>query len=187
MKYNWKRNYFLFFLFIAFSTVLSTFCGCASSYPRAEQKSEPFLTIPAVSPKQVPLYRLATIPSEVGIWVHSGIEELGTYSVILEFDPQIIKLKRIKGGEPPFDSMPFANKEDFLKGKVKIMAYHVEEKGPVGQTLVAKLFFQGLQPGTSPLKLSLEMATNPEGKRLAHAKAFLSAKEVQVVIPDSGE
>ena len=155
-----KRALFLFFFLL----------GCATQGELPKPSSPPFPS------------RLPTIPSEVGIWIQTSLP-LGGYQLMVTFDSRILRLRRIEGGKPPFQSSPFSYPEDHPYGKVRLLGYHTRPKGPTGRVLIAKLFFWGLRPGVSPLSISLWEATTPEGKPIPNAKAELSTKVIQVPSP----
>lgn len=149
--------------------------GCAHT-PNAKESSKA-ISFKEMAPPQPDLF---LIPPEVSLWLNTREKELGAYSVVILFDPSILQVAEVKGGNAPFNGPPYVNREDFTKGKVRIMAYHTDEEGPQGRALVARIQFKGLQEGISPLRIVVEALSSPKGKPLK-PRYFLSFNQIEVI------
>ena len=163
---------FFFFLLIPLWIGLG---GCSQAPDSRE--SNKGISSRDIAPPQPYLF---LIPPEVSLWLNTREKDLGAYSVVILFDPSIVQVAEVKGGNAPFNGPPYVNREDFTKGKLRIMAYHTDEEGPRGQTLVARIQFKGLQEGISPLRILVETLSTPEGKPLK-PRYFLSFNQVEVI------
>ena len=142
--------------FMALSMLVLILVSCSSS-PNVEDGGGAKNHVPVNSNS------LVIMPSEVNLWFDTQGKPLGAYSVVLKYDPNIVQIAEVKGGESYFSGVPYVDKKDFQKGQVRIMAYHPHESGPAGQILVARIYFKAIQPGLAHLDLKVETLVNPQG------------------------
>lgn len=154
-------------------TLMAISLGCAT--PHKQENNSDQNMVKAMNSQRT----LTLLPPEVSLWFDTQGKPLGAYSVILKFDPNVIQIKKVRGGDSYFSGLPFVDKKDFQRGQVRIMAYHPHEAGPAGQILVARIAFKGIQPGLANLELKVETLANTQGDPI-EPRPLLSTDSIRV-------
>ena len=85
--------------------------------------------------------------------------DLGGYDIQVLFDPSLIQVIGVTGGDAPFDASPTVN-IDNVGGVVTIAFAIGDATGPLGTVEIANLHFSGLAPGTTVLDLTIRNMAN---------------------------
>ena len=108
--------------------------------PISDVKASPSTTVEAGSKSLFP-GETANVPITVReITASAG---LGSYDITVSFNPSVVRVLDVTGGDPPFDGKPVSN-PDNTKGLVKFAGYIVVKQGPTGNIIIAYLKVQAV-------------------------------------------
>ena len=93
---------------------------------------------------------------------------LGGYDLTVEFDPQVVQVGEIRGGDPPFANTAAVN-VDNATGRARLVAFHTQASGPVGDVVLARLDISatGASGTNSPLRITVISLIDVTGANLA--------------------
>ncbi|MEK7449712.1 MAG: hypothetical protein AAB019_09555 [Planctomycetota bacterium] len=136
----------------------------------------------ADQPSSVKLLKLNYDKSyPVDIWIESGENQVGAYTVTLEYDAGIVNIKNIivPTGYNSFPGSPMANQATFTTGKTIITGFYPGKNSLSGRVKIATVTFQAINPGTSPFKTTLQNLYNYSSQPLK-GKVILSTDSITV-------
>ncbi len=75
----------------------------------------------------------------VDVYVNAGNAELGAFQFEIVYDPSIIYLVGVEGGDAPFAQAPYYDPRGLTGGTIRIAGFTVEPQLPTGLVRVARL------------------------------------------------
>ena len=119
---------------------------------------------------------------QVQLIVDSGSQTLGAYQIVLSGDPKTVAIVGIEGGAPKqFAGLPAYDRRGLERGKVRLAAFSLDERGPKGKVCVARLHLALMKPNAiEAVKLTPEVVATPQGEKLpATARLVLVETKTQ--------
>lgn len=125
------------------------------------------------APLPRPTFLSAGSPWSVEVFLTSSVP-LGGYAFEVVYDPQIVFIERIEGGqEKHFASAPFSAPSTYRKGRTKINAFHPETTGKTGRISICRIFFKSLGKGRSLVEGEHLECSDREGRLIAAVLEFV--------------
>ncbi len=125
----------------------------------------------------------------VDIFIDCGEEELAAYTIELRFNPSIARVMRVESADGGgFPGAPMSDPQSYGTGVTRIVALHAGGGLAKGRVPVARVVFDPVSSGSSPISVSILSLYNPQGRRVIGA-AILSRHSIVVsgLAGDPGE
>ena len=116
-------------------------------------------------------------PSSVDVLISSGAITVGSYQVTITFDPSLVQVASVAGGDAPFSGF-IVQAVDNITGSVVLNNFQIS--GLAGSFRVATLNFTPVQPGTVNLSTSGVTVTDIASEELSSSFMSLSATTLTV-------
>ena len=138
---------------------------------------------PVVELDPSPLHLVPGISTDVDVWVRGldGTPELTSYSLDLEFSPDVVTIDSVEGGDSPFDGTPEFN-IDNSAGRVSVTAVG-SGGGHLGDKRIARLKLTAVEKlqGKSSLRFARVELSDMNDSRIVSAVA----EDAEVAVGDA--
>jgi len=106
--------------------------------------------------------------------VDSRSNVLGAYEILIEFDPNVVRIEEVTGGKNKcFSSQPAVSEKSFDSGSCKIAAFQTDVNALSDEVSVATVRFVPVAAGRTSIRTTLQVCSDPLGNKIS-AEAFSS-------------
>lgn len=116
------------------------------------------------------------------VYVEIDTEELalGAYQIAVTYDPAVIKIAEITSATGDTSGIvPLSDESTYLSGKTIIAGFKTSGKATSGRQHIALIRFEQVADGMSPIGISVQTLSDPEGKPIP-GRAALSTYQILV-------
>lgn len=102
------------------------------------------------------------------LWVDSGNEALAAYQVEINYEPTLVKIVGIEGGQgDAYADAPYYDQKGFESGRIIVAAFTIRDDAPKGRTRVARIHVAVEGDVEPKLICKLIVAAKPGGQRIS--------------------